>query len=398
VPARSQRVIMVRMRKLWWAVLALSLAVGLAIMESCSHEHGPAGVTRARATQSEFEIGGRSVVTLARPLADSARPQIISVDLLPGRGMNIFQIRANLPGKGVVDLITSPPLEDARKDLASDNFGNASFSFGGAILVPFANRIRGTLAGDSIETPINGKVVHLPANWKGKNPGAERHAMHGLILATPMDQVDLKSDGDRAMATATLDAGDFVGHWPSKTGLTFVATLARDSFGFTVTAKNIGNEDLPIGIGWHPYFALPSGQRAQARVKIAARQRALVNNYDDVFPTGQLVPVGDFFDAPLGDRYVDDCFVDLERSADGSAAAEIVDPAAKYGLRVKALSPEISAFQMYAPPDKAFVALEPQFNWADPYSAVWKGRDTGMKVLKPGESVTYSVRLEMFIP
>jgi aldose 1-epimerase len=118
----------------------------------------------------------------------------------------------------------------------------------------------------------------------------------------------------------------------------------------------------------------------------------------DVFPTGELIPAGDFFDKPLGGRFVDDCFVDLQRGADGSATAEVIDPAAKYGLRVKALSPEITAFQMYAPPDKPFVAIETQFNWADPYSPVWKGRDTGMKVLKPGESVTYSVRLEIFQP
>ncbi|HUA85062.1 MAG TPA: aldose 1-epimerase [Bryobacteraceae bacterium] len=354
--------------------------------------------TGPEARDNQFEIGGRSTVTLTQPTADTARPQIISVDLLPGRGMNIFQIRANLPGKGVVDLLTSPPIEQAKTDLASDNFGNASFSFGGAILAPFANRIRGKLIGDDIETNINGKTMHLPANWKGKKPGAERHAMHGLILASPMDITELSSNRDQAVATAELDAGDFTGHWPSKTNLTISATLNRDWFGFTVTAKNVGDEDLPMGIGWHPYFTLPSGKRAQARVKIPARQRALVNNYDDVFPTGELVPVGDFFDQPLGDRYIDDCFVDLERSATGEAVAEIIDPEAKYGLRVHALSPEISAFQMYSPPDKSFVAIEPQFNWADPYGAEWKGRNTGMKVLKPGESVTYSVRLEMFVP
>ncbi|HKD38313.1 MAG TPA: aldose 1-epimerase, partial [Pirellulales bacterium] len=291
------------------------------------------------AKETGFEIGGRQVVTLSVPLADAAKPQIIAVDVLPGRGMNIYQIRANLPGKGVVDLITSPPLEEAKKLLASDQPGNASFSIGGAILVPFANRIRGKLEGDAIETNINGKPDRLVANWKGKNPGAERHAMHGLILASPMD-----ATLGPGTVTATLDAGDFQGHWPSKTNLTIAATLRPDSFGFTVTAKNMGNEDLPIGIGWHPYFAFPSGQRSQAIVKIPARERALVNNYDDVFPTGELVPVGDFFDKPLGDRFMDDCFVGLERAADGSATAEIIDPASKYGLRVKAVSPEITAF------------------------------------------------------
>lgn len=377
------------MRILPWTAALLAAAVLL----SCSKRDQPT------AKLIDPEIGRRQVVRLSVPASgEKTRPQILSVDILPGRGMNIFQIHAYLPGKGEVDLLASPSLEEAKKALAGDAYGNASFAIGGAILAPFANRIRGKLDGDMIETSIDGKAVHLPANWKGKNAGAERHAMHGLILASSMDTVQVESNADHAAVTATIAAGDFQGHWPSKTSLMIAATLDKGGFGFTVTARNTGKEDLPVGVGWHPYFAFPSGQRAQALVKIPAKEHALANNYDDVFPTGELVPVGDFFEEPLGDRFIDDCFVDLQRGADGSAAAEIVDPAAHYGMRVSALSPEITAFQMYAPPDKAYVAIEPQFNWADPYSPIWKGRATGMKVLKPGESVTYSVRLEMFLP
>ena len=46
----------------------------------------------------------------------------------------------------------------------------------------------------------------------------------------------------------------------------------------------------------------------------------------------------------------------------------------------------------YAPPDKAFAAIEEQFNFADPFSAVLrKGMPTGMITLPPGESVTGKV-------
>ncbi len=78
--------------------------------------------------------------------------------------------------------------------------------------------------------------------------------------------------------------------------------------------------------------------------------------------------------------------------------AGITDPAAHYGVRVKAFSPEISAFQVYAPVEKPFVAVEPQFNWADPYNPIWKGKNTGMAVLKPEQSVTYALELELFVP
>jgi len=58
------------------------------------------------------------------------------------------------------------------------------------------------------------------------------------------------------------------------------------------------------------------------------------------------------------------------------------------------MSKEITAIQVYAPLDKKFVVVEPQFNWVDPYSKVWAGKKTGMVVVKPGESVTYSVKVE----
>ena len=65
------------------------------------------------------------------------------------------------------------------------------------------------------------------------------------------------------------------------------------------------------------------------------------------------------------------------------ASVEIIDPAAKYGLRVTALSPEIKAIQVYAPPERNVVAIEPQFNLADPYSKSWGKTDTGMVMLQP---------------
>ena len=228
--------------------------------------------------------------------------------------------------------------------------------------------------------------------------------MHGLILDRAMDKVDLLSGDDQASVVGEANTGDFGGHWLSKSDVTVKATLKGESFGLTVTVKNVGDQDEPVGIGWHPYFAFPSGNREQAKLHIPAKKLAQVNNYDDVFPTGRLLPLkGKYaFNQPgglaLDGTFLDDCFVDLEKEANGQVAAEIVDPAAKYGLRVVGLSPQISAFQAYAPIDKQFVAFEPQFNWGDPFGKEWKGQNTGMVILKPGQSVDYSVELRLFVP
>jgi aldose 1-epimerase len=359
-----------------------------------------------------IHIGGAPVVTLQSPRPAAAdRPAFLSAQVLPGRGLMTLQVRARLPLHGDIDLLAAPPPEEARRflDRAADGFpGNASYLIGGAFLLPYANRIRGELSADgrTVRTEVLGRPVRLPANAGGKRPGAERFAMHGLLLATPVDDLRRETTNGEDRLRASLKAGDFGGHWLSATEVTFDNVLTSDSFAVAVTARNVGGERLPMGIGWHPYFALPSGRREQARLHLPARRRALVNDYDEVLPTGEVVPVAGTaydFSAPggraLGDLYLDDCFVDLARSAAGEVAAEIVDPAAAYGLRVVATSPGIRAFQVYAPPGERFVVLEPQFNWADPFGPQWgPGVDTGMAVLAPGEAVVYSVRLELFTP
>ena len=166
----------------------------------------------------------------------------------------------------------------------------------------------------------------------------------------------------------------------------------------------MGGERLPLGIGWHPYFALPSGRREQARMHVPGVRRTLVNDYDEVLPTGELSrsPARPTTSrAPGAGRsassILDDCFVDLQRSPDGSVACEIFDPEASYGLRIVAATPLVQAVQVYAPPDRQFITLEPQFNWADPFGPEWPPDvDTGMAILAPGESAVYSVRLELF--
>lgn len=361
----------------------------------------------AAASPEALCVGGLPPVFLHREsTAGGQQPEFVGATLLPGRGMNVFQVHASLPGLGERGLLASPSLEEAQQVLnggPDDFMGNKSFSFGGAILLPYANRIRGHLLPDgcTLETKVMGITVHLPANWHGQHPGAEKCAMHGLILSTPMEVLDV----DPEHVSAILHAGNFGGHWLSSADVSVEATLEPSVFELAVTTRNTGTEPLPVGIGWHPYFALPSGLREQARIRLPAHRRALVNNYDDEFPTGQLVAVsGTPYDlraptgAPLGARYFDDCFVDLDKTAEGHTVYEILDPAAHYGLRITALSPDVQALQVYSRPDKAFVVIEPQFNWADPYSAVWpRDRDTGMVVLPPGVDVTWAVRWELFV-
>ena len=359
---------------------------------------------------SSVSIGGEPIVVLKRQQNGDEKPQFLTATVIPGRGMAVLQITAYVPGKGEVNVFSAPSLGDAKDllDKNDDKFGNKIFTIGGAFLVPYANRIRGQVSSDGAEitTRIAGQTVNLPANWSAKSPQAEKVSMHGLMLTSKFQDVQRRNTAEGSTVSGIFHAGDWNEHWPSSTDMSARIALRNDFVEFTLTAKNVGKEPLPMAIGWHPYFAIPSGDRKQARLHLPADKVAMMNNYDDVFPTGEVKPVKevskyDFTAAegkPLDDTFLDDNFQDLKRGPNGSATATVVDPKSNYGVRVRAESPEIRSMQVYSPPDKDFVAIEPQFNLPDPYGSEWKDANTGMVLLKPGESTTWRVRLELFTP
>src|SRR5258708_32518831 len=88
--------------------------------------------------------GGQDVVQLQRSqIAGGNGAEFLSATLLPGRGMNLLQISAYLPQRGVVNLLASPPLQEAAKTVSGtgeDVNGGDSMSMGAAIELPWAGR------------------------------------------------------------------------------------------------------------------------------------------------------------------------------------------------------------------------------------------------------------------
>jgi galactose mutarotase-like enzyme len=365
----------------------------------------PAGSAHA---QNDIEIGGQKLVTLKRAILGTSRPEFTSVTLAPGRGMEILQITANFPGKGELNVLASPDIAQMKQTLdVQDNAnGNNSYHFGAAFLVPYPNRIRGKLSADgkTVQAWWKGHPLWLPANSLGKLPGGEPHAMHGLILKAKTDNVRISSAFGGEKVTGVIHAGDFGGHWLSKTDLVVTITLTATAVDAAITAYNVGSDPEPIAIGWHPYFNLPSGDRTQVRLHIPGSDVAEVDNYNNVFPTGKLLPVeGTKFDLrapdgkPLGKEFFDDNWSHLDWK-NGVAAVTVIDPAAHYGIEIQGLSPEIKAIQAYAPPTANFVAIEHQFNFADPFGSEWGTNETGMVTLRPGQSTRWHMRLRVFVP
>jgi len=299
-------------------------------------------------------------------------------------------------------------VEDSAKALNEKDTpnGDLGYRLGAAFLFPYPNRIRGKLSADgkTLTTEWKGKTITLPANNIGKEATAERHAMHGLILKSKVEDLKVNKTAEGGSVTGVIHGGNFDGHWLSKTDLVIKITLTADGVDASIVAHNVGNESEPVAIAWHPYFNLPSGDRKQARLHVPGSAMAEVDNYDNVFPTGKIVPVAGTaydFQAPegkaLGGQFLDDNFSHLENKG-GVITVSITDPAAHYGVKIEGLSPNIKTIQVYAPPAKSFIAIEHQFNFADPFGKEWGNMDTQMVTLAPGKSTQWHVRLKVFVP
>jgi aldose 1-epimerase len=351
----------------------------------------------------QIAVGGMPPVTMHRtPTSKGHKREFTSITLLPGRGLNTFQITANLPGRGETPLLRSPSLQEASEKMnerGEDAFGNLNHSFGGAFLIPFTSRAGGELSQDKTQVIVrwHDKEIRLPNDYLG------HYSVHGLINTLKAQEVRVRKSPDGETLTAVIHAGDFNGYWLSKTDVRYRIELRGDGIDIRVTATNSGSEEEPMGMGWHPFLRIVSGDRSQARVHLPARLYGVVDTIDGR-PTGELRPVEgtpNDYRSPMGAvmpaASTSINFSKIERTA-GSIDAWLSDPKANYAIRIRGLSPEIRTLHLWSAKDDTFCAIEEQYNYMDAFGAEWHGMDTGMVTLQPGESTQWHVRLELFDP
>ncbi len=285
--------------------------------------------------------------------------------------------------------------------LDEDANGSASASMGGAILAPWAQSLSGTPTGTPgmLQTTWNNQRLTFPAANAQSNESVE-----GLLLNRGADSVksDVLPDGQTVVAT--FHAGDFGGHWPSKIEVTMQAQLTSHDLDLTVTATNTGQQPAPFGIGWHPYFAIPSGDRTDALLKIPSRTIMELDRKTGR-PTGKMADVGgsanDFArtgGAKLGLDSLSETYTDLLPDVASGPIAEIRDPAYNYELSVIPLTPSITNMRVIAPADKPWVSIGPNTNLKDPFGPEWGDpKNAGMVMLAPGESLRWKVRVEISV-
>ncbi len=345
--------------------------------------------------------GGQDAILLTRKQsAGSDDPEFLSVTLLPGMGMTVLQITANLPGRGESNLLASPTVEAVSS--GSVEPPNGYMDDHGAIEIPWGGELRGAV------TPVGTTVI---ANWKGHSieestEGSTQPevAEGGTLVAEASDRQSNEATADGAKATAIFRNMNTDDRWPSKSDVSVSAQLEARTIDLVVTAKNTGEHEEPMGIGWHPRFDLSADGRKTAQLELPNGE---VIEFAD---SAKGAPSGRFAEAPaniaqfqghpagLGSDDLNAAVVAMKPKAlEDWPSFELLNTAAGYGIRMTALSASIRELHVVAPADTNYISAGMQSNLDDPFGKEWNGKPgDGIITLQPGESIDWHVRLEIF--
>lgn len=118
-----------------------------------------------------------------------------------------------------------------------------------------------------------------------------------MFFSQPFRVTRREADALAAIVAMECTRG-FPKAWPGRFLVRCRAELNAREFVFAITVRNSGDEPMPAAIAWHPHFRIPSGDRRQARLRIPACGRVVVDNYDNLFPAGEIAPVANTPFAP----------------------------------------------------------------------------------------------------
>jgi galactose mutarotase-like enzyme len=344
--------------------------------------------------------GGVDPIILKRDQTPGSNlPEFRSATLLPGLGMQVLQITATLPNRGEIELLDGPSLKAMADGTTPTRVGpNDRW---GAIEAPWSGLLTGLLAplGTSIRTSWRGHAIEGPNDVPGRTV-----AEGGMLDSVAADQVTAKPETNPTTATATFKGVDFDQHWVARNDFTVTVTMSATTIDLTVTAKNVSDNAEPMGLGWHPRFIIPSGNRTAAELRLPNGEELEIGDRVKGTPSGkiQATPpaVSRFQSHPtgLGTESFDEALVHLKAGVlDIGTSVEMRDPESELGVRLTAVSNSIRELRVTSPMDAKYVGMGMQTNFDDPLGKEWPaGGDASIPVLLPGETAEYKVRLEIF--
>lgn len=240
-------------------------------------------------------------------------------------------------------------------------------------LVPFSNRI------NNGHFSFGGQSYQLARNF-----GDEPHAIHGVGWTSVWDTAERSEAAARLKLDYTAE-GKAARGWPFPFAAVLQFDLSPNDLKLRLSVTNRHAAPAPAGLGLHPFY--PRTPNATLRFNASGVWRTGA----DHMPT-QCVPVPSEWShvspRPVGSATLDNLFVGWD------GVAEIALGPSPVRVRMTA-SDIFRRIVVYVPPGKPYFAVEPVSHETDAINRLDQGRDTGLRILAPGETLEGEIRFAL---
>jgi aldose 1-epimerase len=296
------------------------------------------------------------------------RYQDLHLEIAPESGGSIARFFSVLPGGRTVHWLRPAP-EPAH--------GSDAAALGSFPMLPWCNRIRHGL---SFFGP---RPVRLPPD-----PHGSPHPMHGTAWRAPWAVVQAGEDSAllRQQYQPPPEGED---GWPYAFDAEQQLQLGPEGLTITLSLTNRSEDEMPAGLGHHPFFPHTPGTRLTAAVE------AMWASDADLLPMGLAVP-------PFLSRLaqgLDVSELDLDNNFVGwSHEARIDWPDDGRALVMRA-EPPLDYLALYCPRGQDHFVMEPVSNCTDWMNLAAKGRTrVGGTLLAPGDTLRGRFTLQPLRP
>jgi aldose 1-epimerase len=149
----------------------------------------------------------------------------------------------------------------------------------GALLFPFVDRIeKGRYVFEGVEYNLLCNESNL------------QNALHGFVSTKPFHVLKLETSCGQGSVTLCFEYNGAVAGFPFPFIVTVRYVLTAGEFSCHTHVQNTGSKNMPVGIGWHPYFQIGE-DISQYQVKVPANTSFVIT--DAYINTGAEMPFDD---------------------------------------------------------------------------------------------------------
>ncbi len=247
---------------------------------------------------------------------------------------------------------------------------NLNSSFKGSNLFPFPNRIKGG------KYEFGGKNYQLNINFPNEN-----NAIHGLIFNQEFKIIESRN-GSQSCSLVILYKPTI-----KPEGYPFDYTLeityrwkAKVGFECISRVTNHSKNDIPVGLGWHPYFKVATEKIDDLWLQFPAISVLEVDQ--KLIPTGKSKPYSSFNKLKqIANTQLDHCFVLNTDISPVEITIQSKKTGFGYKIRQETGKRAYNYVQIYTPPARKSIAIEPMTCIPDAFN-----NKTGLITLIPGKS------------